>query len=147
MIRGSATASAVFDAGAREHGDFDTAVTTLRTATGAVITIINSRHSATGYDQRLEAFGAHGTLSVDNARTSLVRASGSTTAEATGPYQDFFLQRYDEAYRLELAEFVKLVRGEASVSPTFDDGRAALLLADAAQRSASERVAVAVDLG
>jgi myo-inositol 2-dehydrogenase/D-chiro-inositol 1-dehydrogenase len=39
------------------------------------------------------------------------------------------------------------VRGEPSTSPTFEDGRAALLLADAAQRSATEHVAVAVDLG
>ena len=42
-------------------------------------------------------------------------------------------------------EYVKLVRGKASTSPTFEDGRAALVLADAAQRSATEGVAVAVD--
>ena len=43
-------------------------------------------------------------------------------------------------------EVVRLVRGEASSSPDFEDGRAARGLADAAQRSAVERVAVAVDL-
>ncbi|WP_374209526.1 hypothetical protein [Microbacterium sp. HD4P20] len=45
------------------------------------------------------------------------------------------------------AEFVKTVRGEPSISPTFEDGRAALVLADAAQRSAVERASVDVDLG
>jgi myo-inositol 2-dehydrogenase/D-chiro-inositol 1-dehydrogenase len=146
IVEVSAVGSTIFDAGAREHGDFDTAMVILKSASGAVVSITNSRHSAVGYDQRLEAFGARGSLHVANAPTSLVSLSTATAVEAKPPYQDFFLERYAEAYAAELAEFVKLVRGEASTSPTFDDGRAALLLADAAQRSAVERVAVAVDL-
>lgn len=146
IVEVSATGSAVFDPGAREHGDFDTAVVTLRASSGALVSITNSRHSAVGYDQRLEAFGARGSLCVANAPTSLVSLSTATAVEAKPPYQDFFLERYAEAYAAELAEFIKLVRGETSTSPTFDDGRAALLLADAAQRSATERVVVSVDL-
>ena len=146
IVEVNATGSALFDAGAREHGDFDTAVTTLRSASGAVVTIINSRHSAVGYDQRIEAFGALGMLQVANAGTSLVSLSTAGAVEARPPYEDFFLQRYAAAYVAELHEFIKAVRGEPSTSPTFDDGRAALLLADAAQRSATERVAVSVDL-
>ncbi|WP_341996387.1 inositol 2-dehydrogenase [Microbacterium sp. LWH7-1.2] len=146
IVEVSAVGSTTFDPGAREHGDFDTAVVTLRAASGAVVTIINSRHSAVGYDQRLEAFGGKGTLQVANRSTSLVSLSTAERVEASAPYEDFFLQRYAEAYAAELAAFVALVRDGASQSPTFDDGRAALLLADAAQRSATERVAVAVSL-
>jgi myo-inositol 2-dehydrogenase/D-chiro-inositol 1-dehydrogenase len=147
IVEVTAIGSTVFDEGARFHGDFDTAVTILRAASGATVSITNSRHSAAGYDQRIEAFGARGMLQVANAGTSLVSFSGATAVEARPPYQQFFLERYAEAYAAELAEFIKLVRGEASTSPTFDDGRAALLLADAAQRSATERTVVAVDLG
>ncbi|MFC8680248.1 inositol 2-dehydrogenase [Microbacterium ureisolvens] len=146
IVEVSAVGSTTFDPGAREHGDFDTAVVTLRAASGAVVTIINSRHSAVGYDQRLEAFGGKGSLQVANRATSLVSLSTATQTEARSPYEDFFLQRYAEAYAEELRAFVSLARGGASTSPTFDDGRAALLLADAAQRSAVERVAVAVAL-
>lgn len=146
IVEVSATGTAAFDDGAREHGDFDTAVATLRAASGAIVTIVNSRHSAVGYDQRLEAFGPLGMLSVANAPTSLVSRSTADAVEAKPPYQDFFLERYARAYADELHEFVKLARGEASASPTFEDGRAALVLADAAQRSATERAAVAVDL-
>ncbi|MFT4306056.1 MAG: inositol 2-dehydrogenase [Microbacterium sp.] len=146
IVEVSATGSRTFDEGAREHGDFDTAVTVLRAASGAIATITNSRHSAYGYDQRLEAFGSTGLLQVANAGTSLVSLSTADAVEARPRYQDFFLERYALAYAAELAEFVKLVRGEASASPTFEDGRAALVLADAAQRSASEGVTVAVDL-
>ena len=146
IVSVSATGTQAFDPGVREHGDFDTAVTTLRAASGAVVTIVNSRHSAIGYDQRLEAFGARGMLQVANAPTSLVSASSAAAVDAKPAFGAFFLERYAQAYASELAEFVKLVRGEASTSPTFEDGRAALVLADAAQRSAAEGVAVAVEL-
>ncbi|EWS80314.1 inositol 2-dehydrogenase [Brachybacterium phenoliresistens] len=142
----SAVGTVMFDAGAREHGDADTAVTTLRASTGAIVTIVNSRHSAVGYDQRIEAFGGKGMLQVANAPSSLVSFSGAQSVEAKPPYQEFFLERYSQAYASELAEFLKLARGEESASPTFDDGRAALLLADAAQRSADEGARVRVDL-
>lgn len=141
-----AVGSTLFDDGAREHGDFDTAVTTLRASSGAIVSITNSRHSAVGYDQRIEVFGVRGSLHVANALTSLVSLSTASAVEAKPAYQEFFLERYAAAYAAELEEFVKLVRGEPSTSPTFEDGRAALLLADAAQRSATEHVAVSVDL-
>lgn len=146
IVEVSATGTTVFDPGAREHGDFDTAVVTLRASSGAIVSITNSRHSAVGYDQRLEAFGARGYLSVANALTSLVSSSTAEAVEAKPLYQNFFLERYAAAYAAELEEFIKLVRGEASTSPTFEDGRSALLLADAAQRSAIERLIVGVDL-
>jgi myo-inositol 2-dehydrogenase/D-chiro-inositol 1-dehydrogenase len=146
IIEVSAVGTNTFDPGAREHGDYDTAVTTLRSASGVVVTITNSRHSAAGYDQRLEAFGGNGMLTVANAGTSLVRLSNASVVEAAPPYQTLFLERYAHAYAAELHEFVKLARGEASTSPTFEDGRAALVLADAAQRAATERIVVPVSL-
>ncbi|MDQ7879104.1 inositol 2-dehydrogenase [Microbacterium sp. QXD-8] len=144
IVEVTAVGTTTFDDGAREHGDFDTAVVTLRAASGAVVTVINSRHSAVGYDQRLEAFGARGSLQVANRSTSLVSLSTAERVDARAPFEDFFLQRYADAYAAELDAFVALVRGGASTSPTFEDGRAALVLADAAQRSATEHVSVAV---
>ncbi|WP_424936972.1 MULTISPECIES: inositol 2-dehydrogenase [Bacteria] len=146
IVEVHATGSALFDDGARAVGDYDTAVVTLRASSGAVVTIVNSRHSATGYDQRLEAFGAQGVLQVANAPTSLVSLSTADAVEAKPPYQDFFLDRYARAYADELADFVALVRGGASAAATYEDGRSALLLADAATRSAAERTVVSVTL-
>ena len=146
IVEVHATGSVLFDDGARAAGDYDTAAVTLRAASGAVVTIVNSRHSATGYDQRLEAFGARGVLQVANAPTSLVSLSTAEAVEAKPPYQDFFLDRYARAYADELADFVALVRGGPSTAATYEDGRSALLLADAATRSASERTVVPVAL-
>ena len=69
----------------------------------------------------------------------------ASAVEAKRPYPEFFLERYARAYSAELAEFVKLARGEAATAPTFEDGRAALILADAAQRSATEGVAGSIE--
>jgi myo-inositol 2-dehydrogenase/D-chiro-inositol 1-dehydrogenase len=144
IVEVTATGTTTFDAGARQHGDYDTAVTTLRAASGTIVTIINSRHSAFGYDQRIEAFGGEGMLSVANMPSSLVSLSNADSVEGRHPYEPFFLERYSVAYRVELREFINLVRGRQSSSPTFEDGRAALLLADAAQRSAADRVVVTI---
>jgi len=147
IVEVAAFGSTTFDDGAREHGDFDTAAVLLRGASGAIATITNSRHSAFGYDQRLEAFGQRGMLQVANAGTSLVSLFTASAVEAKPPYQEFFLERYAVAYAAELREFIRLVRGEPSTSPTYEDGRAALVLADAAQRAASEHIAVRVGIG
>lgn len=142
-----ATGSKLFDEGAAETDDFDTAMVLMKTSTGAQISITNSRHSAIGYDQRLELFGGQGMLEVRNAGTSLVSSSNATSVQATPPYQHFFLERYADAYREELNSFCRLVRGETSRCSSFADGRAALILADAAEQSAREGRAIRVDLG
>lgn len=110
IVEVSAVPTAAFDVGAREHGDFDTAVTVLRAASGAIVTITNSRHSAVGYDQRIEAFGAGGMLQVANAPSGLVSLSTAHAVDAKPPYLEFFLERYADAYRAELHEFVRFGR-------------------------------------
>jgi len=60
IVEVSAVGTTMFDEGAREHGDFDTAVTTLRSASGAIVTIINSRHSAVGYTSASRPSAAKG---------------------------------------------------------------------------------------
>ncbi|MEZ0494132.1 Gfo/Idh/MocA family oxidoreductase [Kineococcus sp. TBRC 1896] len=137
-----------FDADTAAAGDFDAAVTTLVGAGGESVTITNSRHSAYGYDQRLEAFGDGGMLEVGNVTPTLVRSSTATASSAGEPYRPFFLERYRDAYERELAAFVAAVRGDLAPGvPGFEDGRAALLLADAAETSARQGRTVAVDLG
>ena len=127
-------------------GDFSAAVVTMTTASGAVATIVNSRHCATGYDQRIEAFGANGSLETVNQLTSNVRHSGHAVSGAAAPYLEFFLERYATAYRAELDAFLRAVREGAAPTPSIFDGREALVLADAATRSANtgERVRVSL---
>jgi myo-inositol 2-dehydrogenase/D-chiro-inositol 1-dehydrogenase len=147
IVAVSAHGSTVFSPEIERHGDFDSAVVVLHGAAGELVTITNSRHSAYGYDQRLEAFGSTGLVQVGNVGTTLVRRWGADSVEAQAPYLDFFLQRYAEAYRAELAAFVRAVNGEPFAGAGFEDGRAALVLADAAAASAATGATVVVDLG
>ncbi|TDP89755.1 myo-inositol 2-dehydrogenase [Leucobacter luti] len=141
----TAVGSCLFDAGAREHDDFDTVAVTLKARTGAIVTITNSRHSSFGYDQRIEAFGSEGLLSVENVPASHVNVSNATHSGARGPVIEQFLERYANAYARELDAFVALVRKGESSSPTFNDGWAAQVVAEAAHQSARSGRTVRTD--
>ena len=103
------------DPALKDTGDFDAAVVTLKAASGAVATIINNRHCSSGYDQRLEASGREGALFAENIRATTVRLSNGEVTDAQEPYLDFFLERYADAYRIELSAFIEAV--EAGTTP------------------------------
>ncbi len=126
------------DEAIRAQGDFDQAMVTLKSGDGRIATIINSRTCAFGYDQRLEAFGSEGALSADNLTATAVRQATRHQTEAKSRVLDFFLDRYVDAYRLELDAFLAAVAEERPMSPSLRDGYEALRLADAATISALE---------
>jgi myo-inositol 2-dehydrogenase/D-chiro-inositol 1-dehydrogenase len=135
-----------FSSEIKELGDYDATSVTLRGANDELVLITNSRHAVYGFDQRMEAFGDKGMLRVENLTNTNVRLYNESSAEVKEPYQNFFLERYMDSYLLELAEFMKKVRGEASNSPEFEDGRAALVLANAALESSQTGKTVSVSL-
>jgi myo-inositol 2-dehydrogenase / D-chiro-inositol 1-dehydrogenase len=116
-------------------GDIDSAIVVMRGADGALCQITNSRRSVFGYDQRLEAFGSEGMLSVGNQHPTSVRLSNATQTEAAPEYLNFFLDRYTPAYRAELDHLITAMEQGSQPSPGFADGREALALADAALES------------
>jgi len=144
VVEVNATGSNLVSPEIAEAGDIDGAVVVLRGAGGALCSITNSRRCAFGYDQRLEAFGERGSLSAANQLPTSVRFSGAEHTEVAPPYHNFFLDRYTPAYRAELAAFVTGVEQGGAFSPGFADGRAALVLADAANESLRTRAAVKV---
>lgn len=115
-------------------GDVDTARTMLKTASGRLCVISNSRRSGFGYDQRIEAYASGGMVRADNVLESTL--STFTEAGVAGDaLQNFFLDRYAQAYVAEMAHFVEVLDG-AAPSVNYEDGVAALALAEAAADSA-----------
>jgi myo-inositol 2-dehydrogenase/D-chiro-inositol 1-dehydrogenase len=147
IIDVSATGSNVFCDYIEEAGDFDSVVISLRGRGGELITITNSRHSAYGHDQRLEAFGSEGLLAAGNMTPTTVRSYTAGGTEQSDAYLPFFLERYAQAYRNELDSFVRSIRGGTACSPGFDDGVMALVLANAAEESARSGRAVKIAEG
>lgn len=128
-----AMAACLVDPAIGAADDIDTAKVLLRTASGRIALISNSRRSGYGYDQRIEAFGSEGAVRVDNLTATTVAVWGEEGA-TRAPFQNFFLERYAEAYRLEMDHFAAMLRGEAP-EVGFADGVRALELAEAAARS------------
>lgn len=133
-VRVTALASTLTDPAIKAEGDIDTASVALQTASGKIAVITNSRRASFGYDQRVEAHGSLGTLRTENVpKTMLVqeREDGVTREKPLF----FFLERYAESYAEEWKEFVRVLKGEVAPAPSGEDGRKALLLAEAAYQS------------
>ena len=129
-----AAASNLVDPAIGDAGDVDTAVVTLKTAGGALCQISNSRRAVYGYDQRIEVFGSGGMLRAGNRVPTTVELTTGDGAVTDKPLF-FFLERYADAYRVELDHFLDCLEGETAPSADAVDGRKALVLADAAVES------------
>jgi myo-inositol 2-dehydrogenase/D-chiro-inositol 1-dehydrogenase len=140
----SAMGSVLVDEEIREVPDIDSAAVTLMTGSGRIAQISNSRRASYGYDQRVEVHGSTGMIRADNLHRSTVETA-SDRGYTRPPLLDFFLERYMEAYRAEIAAFVDSVRTGSRPEPGGDAGLASLVLAEAAGRSLDEGRVVAVD--
>ena len=130
----SASASCLVDAAIGEAGDVDTAAVTMKTASGKLCQIDNSRRAVYGYDQRMEVLGSKGMAKAENVQSNTVEIWGEQSVEREKP-PHFFIERYTDAYRDELAHFVDVVNGTTDPAVTTRDGRQALALANAALAS------------
>jgi myo-inositol 2-dehydrogenase / D-chiro-inositol 1-dehydrogenase len=124
--------------------DYDTISVVMTTASGKQAMIINSREAAYGYDQRIEAFGSKGMAVSENRRPHHMVLSGKGFADHGAPLLNFFIERYREAFDAEISAFVEAVETRRPAVVGFEDGRLALVLAEAALRSIAERRAVKV---
>jgi myo-inositol 2-dehydrogenase / D-chiro-inositol 1-dehydrogenase len=138
-----ATGSVLTDPEIAKVPDIDSSVVTIRTRKGRLAQINTSRRAAYGYDQRFEVLGSAGMLQCGNLRPTEVVQSDAQSVRADKP-EHFFLQRYREAYRLELVHFFECLQSGAPFRATIADGVAAQKLADAAATSLASGQAVSL---
>jgi myo-inositol 2-dehydrogenase / D-chiro-inositol 1-dehydrogenase len=138
-----AAAACLVDPAIGAAGDVDTALVTLVFEGGALGCIDNSRRAVFGYDQRAEVFGSQGMAHNANRYTDGVVVAGPLRVERGLP-QNFFMDRYTRSFEREIEAFVAALREGTAPPVTGADGRAALVLALAAERSWREGRPVAV---
>lgn len=125
--------------------DYDTVVVVLTTASGKQAVITNSREASYGYDQRVELFGSKGMAISQNHHENLVTKHLKTATNVSAPLQHFFIERYTDAFNAEIDLFVDAVENGTPVPVGFEDGRLALVLADACFKSVAEGRTVKVN--
>jgi myo-inositol 2-dehydrogenase/D-chiro-inositol 1-dehydrogenase len=140
-----ASASCLVDPKIAAAGDLDSAMIVLTTAGGVLCHIQNSRRAAYGYDQRIEVLGEKGMLQAGNKTDTTISRWTKDGVSGDKPLH-FFLERYADAYKHEMAHFIDAVSRNAPLGTGPKDGKQALALAEAALESLRAKKAVRVSI-
>ena len=120
-------------------GDVATSAVMLTLADGTLGLLTALRRNEAGYDIHAEIHGARETLAIGiDPRTPWRSVEADAPALAGPAYPSFFV-RFADAYRAELAHFLRFARGGTENACTAADALAALRIAEAAGRSWRER--------
>jgi myo-inositol 2-dehydrogenase/D-chiro-inositol 1-dehydrogenase len=125
-------------------GDIDTAVITLTYTDGTMALIDNSRKAAYGYDQRIEVFGSKGMVQSDNNFHDSHRVYNKDGVQGSLPLH-FFLERYANAYKTEISDFIKCLETSEEIPVNGEDGKTSLIIGLAAIKSLQEKRPVRID--
>ena len=129
-------------------GDVDTATSLLTLDDGTQAFVGATRYNGAGYDVRMEVHGSLGTVAVGLDEATPVRSVEAGVAWPAGTGYPHFTQRFEIAYRDELAAFCEVAAGRAPSPCSGADALAALLIAEAAQLSKDEgRVVLMSEVG
>ena len=126
--------------------DVDTAVVNLKFASGAIGSVELSRRVAFGEDVRTEVHGTEGSAFIGGlpiVAGSAFGGHGGVRWDATPPS----MPRFAAAYTDQARAFGRSIQDDGPVSPSGADGRAAFVIALAAERALVERGTVLVDAG
>ncbi len=137
VVEVQAFGAAIVDPAIGQAGDVDTAVASLKLASGALAVIENSRQAIFGYDQRLEVLGSKGGVEALNELPAQVRLRTERGVRAEKPLH-FFLERYQRSFLAEMEAFFDSVREGREPPVGGHDGLVSLLVSLAAQRSMVE---------
>lgn len=117
-------------------GDVDTLTITLRFVSGAMGSILCRRRSGFGTDIRTELFGSKGKLVVEDEGALPVRLFRDN--RGSWDCHDWFVDRFRQAYRDELAAFADAVLDGHPPEPGPSEARATMRVAEAAALSLTE---------
>ena len=140
-----ATTTNLSDLRIKKINDYELAMCLIKSEKGVICMINNSRHCSYGYDQRVEVFGSKGMVISGNRRDyASEKFLGSKTA-IKRPLLNFFIDRYEKAYQLQLDDLVYLVQKRKNPRASFEEGRKAIIIANAAYKSLKFNKAVKIN--
>jgi myo-inositol 2-dehydrogenase/D-chiro-inositol 1-dehydrogenase len=126
-----------------ELDDVDVAAAILHLSGGGLVLVSGTRRDPLGYDVRLEVFGTGDSIVVGQDTRSPIRSVEPDAKPPGAGYRDFW-DRFEPAYRSELAAVVETVRTGAPSTCSLEEARSALAVALAADLSRAERRPVSI---
>tara|TARA_Y100001970_G_scaffold282582_1_gene395703 strand:+ start:1353 stop:2354 length:1002 start_codon:yes stop_codon:yes gene_type:complete len=130
-----ATGSNISDKRFNKIKDHELATCVIKSKNGVQCIITNSRHCSFGYDQRVELFGSKGMIVSENKRENEASLYLNNSTSNKAPLMNFFVERYKDAYRDQLYDFSKFIKKNIKPLAEFEEGRRALIMANAAKKS------------
>ena len=130
-----ASASNISDKKFNKIKDYELATCLINSKNGVQCVITNSRHCTFGYDQRVELFGSKGMLISNNKREKETSLYSNNFTSSKSPFMNFFIERYKEAYKLQLNDLKMFITNNIKPLAQFEEGRIALIMANAAAKS------------
>ncbi len=128
-----------------ELEDVDVAAAVLHLSGDGLVIVSGTRRDPLGYDVRLEVFGTGDSIVVgQDARSPIRSVEPDARPQRGSAYRDFW-DRFEPAYRNELAAFVETVRTGAPSPCSLEEARSALAIALAAELSRAERRPVSIE--
>ncbi|AKS33367.1 Gfo/Idh/MocA family oxidoreductase [Mycolicibacterium goodii] len=118
-----------------EYGDIDTAAVVVRFDGGALGIVSAARYNARGYDCRLEVHGFNNSIVAGWDQGTPLQNMDPGNDFPAGPYHHFFMDRFTDAFRSELAAFVDVVKGNPIPGATVADAVEVAWMAEAATES------------
>ena len=132
-----AKGAVLIDPAIGEAGDIDSAVITLTYTDGTMAIIDNSREASYGYDQRIEVFGSKGMVKADNNTSDTHQLYNKDGINSALPLH-FFLERYEQAYKAEVSDFIDGLVNGTILPVSGNDGLQSLKIGLAALKSVQE---------
>jgi myo-inositol 2-dehydrogenase/D-chiro-inositol 1-dehydrogenase len=139
-----ATTTNLSDLRIKKINDYELAMCLIKSEKGIICMINNSRHCSYGYDQRVEVFGSKGMVVSDNRRDNASEKFLESKTAIKRPLLNFFIDRYEEAYKLQLDDLIDLVQKGKNPRASFEEGRKAIIIANAASKSLKSKKCVKI---
>ena len=127
-----------------ELHDVGTSAVLLKMTDGALGLITGLRHNEAGYDIHVEIHAAKDTIAIGIDPRTPWRSVEADAPKLAGPAYPSFFVRFGDAYKAELAHFLKFATGRAENPCSAADALEALRIAEAAGRSWREHRLVAL---
>src|SRR3954469_5939475 len=138
---GSNQGAAIFG----EVDDVDSAATVLTLEPGALAVVSNSRYNARGYDVRREVHGSKDSVAAGLEERWPIRSTEPGVTFPGGTPHAFFMDRFADAFRLELDAFTEVVAGKRPSPCTVADAVEVGWIAEAADLSLRQHRPVRMD--